>query len=96
MPRRAKRITDLPRPRTKDKRPSSHKRGYDSQWAKVRLAYLEAQPLCERCKDKGLTVVAVHVHHKRKLRDSPELKGEWSNLQALCPSCHSRLTSRGE
>jgi len=41
------------------------------------------------CKSDGRLTPATTVHHKVKLADGGT--SDWSNLQALCRECHSRL-----
>lgn len=72
-------------------RPSAARRGYDARWRRLRLMFLRAHPLCEICEEAGLVVAATDVHHKLAKRDGG--KDEWDNLQALCHSCHSRITN---
>lgn len=43
---------------------------------------------CERCKRKGLVVRARTVHHKKYLRENPELALEDENLEPICERCH--------
>ncbi|WP_242984921.1 HNH endonuclease signature motif containing protein [Clostridium sp. 2-1] len=74
--------------------PESNKR-YGRSWAKIRAAYLSAHPLCEVCKAEGRLTPAELVHHRRRLTDGGT--NDWSNLQALCQECHSRLhAERGD
>jgi 5-methylcytosine-specific restriction protein A len=68
--------------------PDSYKR-YGGAWKKIRAAFLKANPLCELCRERGRFTPATLVHHKRKLTDGGT--NDWSNLQALCDSCHSSL-----
>lgn len=68
-----------------------------STWQRLRLSYLKAHPLCERCEAKGLTVPAEEIHHiipianelgytrMRRLAYDPR------NLQALCRDCHHEI-----
>ena len=81
-------------------RGSARQRGYDGTWERLRKMYLREQPLCEDCLENSLDDVtltpAVEVHHKKKVRDFPELRLVWSNLRALCKACHSKRTARGE
>jgi 5-methylcytosine-specific restriction protein A len=107
MPKRAARACPYPgcpnlnceehRPRRIDARPSSAVRGYGRRWQHLRLSFLRANPLCADPfglhANSGETVAAVHVDHIK-----PKKEGgldEWSNLQGLCHSCHSRKTARG-
>ena len=66
----------------------SNKR-YGRSWARIRAAFLQANPLCELCKRDGRLAPAGLVHHKARLTDGGT--NDWSNLQALCQECHSRL-----
>ena len=68
--------------------PVSNKR-YGRTWKRIRAAFLSANPLCELCKRGGRLTPAAQVHHKVKLADGGT--NDWSNLQALCAECHSRL-----
>lgn len=84
-------------PKRPDLRESAARRGYDATWAKCRAAFLRANPICHDCgaalldqKRRG------HVHHVQKLADRPDLRLDWSNLMALCDSCHTARTNRGE
>lgn len=71
-----------------DRDPKANKR-YGRSWNRIRAAFLSANPLCELCRKDGRLKPAELVHHKRKLTDGGT--NDWSNLQALCSECHSRL-----
>lgn len=72
-------------------RPSSHDRGYDAAWRKLRAAFLEANPIC--CvEDCGLA--ATDADHILSVRIRPDLRLVWSNLRAYCHAHHSRRTAR--
>ena len=87
--------TDVPvkRQRTKDKRPSAHKRGYDYRWNKARLDYLAENPLCVTCQGKGLIVAATVVDHIIPHRGNQDRFWDVSNWQPLCKSCHDIKTT---
>lgn len=71
------------------KRESSTKRGYGSQWRKVRAEYVKQHPICELCEKIGITKEVAVVHHKIPVKDG----GAWfdfDNLQSLCAECHNR------
>jgi len=72
--------------------PDSAKR-YGRAWKMIRRAYIFAHPLCELCDTQGRLVPAEEVHHKTALADGGT--HDWSNLQALCKSCHSRIHMTG-
>jgi 5-methylcytosine-specific restriction protein A len=71
-------------------------RGYDNRWGRFAKQYLQRNPLCVFCAQRGIVTAASEVHHRRKLKDHPELKYDESNLAASCKPCHSALTRRGE
>ena len=62
---------------------------YGQPWKQVRAAYLSEHPLCEVCWKDGFLKPASLVHHRVKLTDGGT--NDWSNLQAVCGQCHSRL-----
>jgi 5-methylcytosine-specific restriction protein A len=77
------------------KRESSWRRGYNTQWQKVRDMFLHTHALCEMdCKDKGLVVAAEVVDHIIPIAERPELRLDPSNLRAACKPCHDRRTAR--
>lgn len=59
-----------------------------ARWVKLSKTYRKRHPLCE-C---GCLQPSQEVHHIFDRKDHPELAYEWSNLQALTKSCHSRMT----
>lgn len=73
-----------------DARETAVKRGYGRAWRKYRAVYLDAHPLCARCKAKGLVVPATVVHH----RDGDQWHDAWENLESLCRACHEREHGR--
>lgn len=79
-----------------DRRPSPTRRGYGRAWQKLRATFLAYYPLCHDCLNRGIATVATEVHHLRKHHGAAELLFDWNNLLALCKSCHSRRTARGE
>ena len=75
-------------------RPSAHRRGYGRRWRKLRARFLRINPLCGKCAEEGLVVPATEVDHIVPHRGDPALMWDWSNLQSLCKSCHSRKTAK--
>jgi len=75
---------------------SSTSRGYDRRWRNFRKRYLSENVLCIDCLEQQHIKLAEHIHHKRKLKDFPELKYEETNLMSLCEECHNTRTAQGE
>ena len=71
-------------------------RGYDYAWQKFRENYLQDNPLCADCLDRGLVTAATELHHKRKIKDAPHLRLDRANVAGLCGPCHDKRTARGE
>lgn len=68
-----------------------------SKWVKLRNAYIQANPLCERCLEKEIIKPAEEVHHIKPIGtglDELEMMGlayDPGNLMALCKDCHHEL-----
>jgi hypothetical protein len=75
-------------------RGGSAARGYDAAWRRFRKWFLAqlAHMVCEDCGKRP----SVHVHHKKKVQDFPELRLRESNCRGLCAGCHAIRTLRGE
>ena len=58
-------------------------------WRKVRKVKLSMNPLCERCRAKGLLKPATEVHHSIAVRDGGD-PFDIAGLESLCKPCHSR------
>ena len=71
---------------------SAASRGYNSRWRKARKIFLEAHPLCERCKAEGRYVKATVVDHIIPHKGDRDLFWDRDNWQALCKKCHARKT----
>jgi 5-methylcytosine-specific restriction protein A len=67
-------------------------RGYNRRWQKISKAFLNAHPLCERCKVKGIYTKATVVDHRKPHRGDRELFWNRSNWQSLCKHCHDVKT----
>ena len=58
-------------------------------WKKFRNAEMKKKKYrCEKCWKKGYYHRATVLHHKKHLRDYPELALTESNMEALCEQCH--------
>jgi len=67
---------------------------YHVRWSHLRRAVLcDAAYTCAAC---GTIQADLAVDHIVKHEGNPELFWNRANLQALCVSCHSQKTARGE
>jgi 5-methylcytosine-specific restriction endonuclease McrA len=64
-------------------------------WRNLRHCFLLRYPTCNTCAKHNIVTIATDVHHVIKRESRPDLALEWSNLEALCKSCHSRETGKG-
>lgn len=59
------------------------------RWRTLRMAILERDGFkCQHCGTGG----RLEVDHVKPVRTHPELSYEPTNLQALCPGCHTKKT----
>jgi len=75
-------------------RGSPSKRGYDRAWERLRDAKLAADPVCEIQTHCRFPTAATEVDHKIPIRQRPDLRLDWDNLQSACRACHSAKTAR--
>jgi 5-methylcytosine-specific restriction protein A len=75
------------------RRGNSAQRGYGHKWRKVRLAFLQSNPLCVRCQSEGRVKAATDVDHIVPHRGDQAMFWDVSNYQALCHSHHSEKTA---
>jgi 5-methylcytosine-specific restriction protein A len=80
-----------PKHRPKDDRPSAAARGYGKAWQATRRGFLLEH---FRCDYDGCRRMATQVHHRDGEGPLGERGHDPSNLQALCHSHHSQITSR--
>ena len=73
--------------RERQDRGTSHARGYTRLWQKIRLMFLRAHPVCEKCGQ-----AATEVHHIKPLAHGGTHAA--GNLMALCKACHSGVTAK--
>jgi len=95
MPDKPKTFNPRPHARPRERRQNACARGYDRKWQALRLAFLQANPLCAACWQAGRVVAAEEVDHVTPFRGPHDpLRLDGSNLQALCKACHSAKTAR--
>ena len=64
------------------------------RWKELRVQYLQAHPLCERCQAEGYVRAAIDLHHRvpvesaKSQQEMERLCFDPNNLQALCVPCH--------
>jgi 5-methylcytosine-specific restriction endonuclease McrA len=75
---------------------SNKKALYNSaRWIRLRKSILIDCPLCVRCSNAGITVLAEHVDHCIGFSDKHDtLATDIDNLFPLCVSCHSEVTHK--
>ena len=69
------------------------------RWKLIRVEYLRAHPLCERCQAEGYIRSAIDVHHITPVewaKTEQEMERlaynvDGNNLQALCIPCHIKV-----
>lgn len=69
------------------KRGTPAERGYGPRWQAIRKRFLQDYPRCAHC--GAPSTVAHHIVRKRDGGSD-----DYSNLLALCHSCHSRLHAK--
>lgn len=86
----APRREEVKRDRSRERyRGSRQSRGYDRDWELLRDLYmLDVKGRCEECMRRGYLAMADDVDHIIPIKDRPELRLDWSNLQALCRIHH--------
>ena len=77
----------------KQHRQSSHSRGYDRRWQKIRTMHLSEYPLCVECQKQGKLTAATVVDHITPHKGDWTLFNNPANHQSLCASCHSFKTA---
>lgn len=66
---------------------------YGTAWKKARLSFLREFPLCAECQRQGRLTPANTVDHVIAHRGDMALFWDRNNWEALCRSCHSRVTA---
>lgn len=64
------------------------------QWQKLRSVKISREPLCEHCKENGITKQAEVVDHIIPVKVAWNKRLRYSNLQSLCNKCHSIKTEK--
>lgn len=72
-----------------NRRDRGSNKAYGRTWRKVRDAYRQKHPLCEKCLEQGKLVPVYEVHHIVPVKQGG--KNTEDNLMSLCHRCHTRL-----
>jgi hypothetical protein len=75
-------------PARREERQSSHARGYDRAWQRLRDAFLIENPFCFAC-----DAFAVLVDHKTPIVVDPSRRLDPLNLRSCCTDCHAAITA---
>lgn len=75
--------------------PEYSKLYHTKRWGRVREYQLQLNPLCERCKKKGLTIAAEVAHHIVPHKGDTVLFYT-GKLESLCKRCHDGITQQYE
>ena len=66
-------------------------------WRRLRVVALQRDNcLCQNCLRNKKITIATEVHHKKPIKNYPELSLELSNLESLCWQCHEETKRRRE
>ena len=68
---------------------TTKQRGYGADWKDLSERYRAQYPLCEDCLKEGKVTASSEVHHVIPISEQPSLRLTWTNLVALCSTCHS-------
>lgn len=58
-------------------------------WRRLRAIKLAKNPVCEHCDARGMTTIAVDVHHVEPRATRQDLALDLDNLVSLCKQCHT-------
>ena len=67
---------------------TTKQRGYGADWKDLSERYRRNHPLCEDCLKDDKVTPASEVHHIVPISVDPTQRMTWSNLVALCTTCH--------
>ena len=76
-------------------RGNANYRGYDRQWREARRRFLQLNPLCVKCMERGMLTPATVVDHVIPHRGDRKLFWDEQNWQPLCKECHDKKTGQG-
>jgi len=74
-------------------RGTAAQRGYDAQWRRARVVFLNQHPLCVKCEEDNHLTPATVVDHIIDHKGDYELFWDRDNWQSLCKPCHDSKTA---
>ena len=80
----------------KDNRTQADRPHNSYRWLMFSRRFLALNPLCTDCDAEGRVTAATQTHHVIKVDDDPTRIFDADNCMALCATCHSVRTRRGE
>jgi 5-methylcytosine-specific restriction protein A len=78
----------------KENRKNFRQRGYTTQWSNASSLFLQANPLCRACEQRGIVTAAYCTDHIVPHKGNMELFWDQSNWQPLCRQCHAVKSAR--
>ena len=66
----------------------------NARYKKWRRRIFAKNPLCVKCKERGLTVSGTDLDHIVPLVKAPERVMDEENVQVLCKECHQAKTAQ--
>jgi len=75
------------------RRGSSAERGYGAKWRKAAKGFLDLNPLCRMCLERGVIRAASVVDHIIPHKGDQRLFWDRGNWQALCETDHNKKTA---
>ena len=68
---------------------TTKQRGYGADWKWLSERYRAEYPLCQDCLKHGKVTPSSEVHHVVPISEDESLRLTWTNLVALCNTCHN-------
>lgn len=83
------------KPRTTRQKRDDDRIYSSARWRRLRAQKLARDPLCEDCKDMGITKAAEVVDHRHAITKGGNPFPPLDDLSSKCWPCHSAKTARG-
>lgn len=93
-PKRPKPTKRVRYPEPANQRLSSTKRGYGYRWQKIRIAFLQQNPLCVMCQKEEVIKPATVVDHIQPHKGDQALFWDQNNWQPLCNPHHRSVSAK--